>query len=32
MKVFLSHSSSDKEHFAKKIADKLGTFVISKRA
>lgn len=28
MKVFLSHSSSDKEHFAKKIADKLGSFVI----
>ncbi|RXK07318.1 toll/interleukin-1 receptor domain-containing protein [Halarcobacter bivalviorum] len=28
MKVFLSHSSSDKEQFAKKIADNLGSFVI----
>lgn len=28
MKIFLSHSSSDKELFAKKIANKLGSFVI----
>jgi len=28
MKVFLSHSSKDKDMFARKIADKLGSFVI----
>ena len=28
MKLFLSHSSSDKDLFAKKIADSLGNFVI----